>query len=288
MKALRKTIKIASLSAGLALALLCAHTAAAQKIVANIDASQTSAPVSNYIFGMFIEHIGKTMYGPLWAEMIDDRKFYFPIASKDAETGERHDFPGMQVRKWRPVGGDNVVTMDKEKPFAGEQSPRIALDAKAPHGIRQSGIALVKGKRYTGRIVVKASPGAHIAVSLAWGQGTSDRQTINLAPLAATYKTIPLSFVAQADASDAAIEITGTGPWQFSAGRHLADAGRQHSRLSARHDCAAERDQIGILALRRQLHLELHLVQRRWRSRRAAARVGLCMESDADQRSRHG
>ena len=66
----------------------------------------------------------------------------------------------MQLRKWRPVGGDDVVTMDKEKPFVGEQSPRIALDAKAPHGIRQSGIALVKGKRYTGRIVVKASPGS--------------------------------------------------------------------------------------------------------------------------------
>jgi len=218
MNALRKTIKIATRSAGLALALHCAYPAAAQKIVANIDTSQTAAPVSNYIFGMFIEHIGKTMYGPLWAEMIDDRKFYFPISSKDAETGERHDFPGMQLRKWRPVGGDDVVTMDKEKPFVGEQSPRIALDAMASHGIRQGGIALVKGKRYSGRVVVKASRGAHIAVSLSWGQGTSERQTINLAPLAETYKTIPLSFVAQADASDGAFEIAGTGSGSFHLG----------------------------------------------------------------------
>ena len=219
MKALRKTTKTAIVSAGLALALsLCAWTAAAQKIVASIDTSQTAPPVSNYIFGMFIEHIGKTMYGPLWAEMIDDRKFYFPIVSKDPETQERRGFPGMQLRKWRPVGGDDVVTMDKEKPFVGEQSPRIALDAKAPHGIRQSGISLIKGKRYTGRIVVKASPGAHILVSLAWGQGTGERQTIHLAPLAETYKTIPLSFVAQADASDGAIEITGTGSGSFHLG----------------------------------------------------------------------
>ncbi|MDR3727295.1 MAG: alpha-N-arabinofuranosidase [Terracidiphilus sp.] len=219
MKAVRKTIKIATLSAALALALsLCVHPAAAQKIVASIDTSQTAAPVSNYIFGMFIEHIGKTMYGPLWAEMIDDRKFYLPIVSKDPETQERRGFPGMELRKWRPVGGDDVVTMDKEKPFVGEQSPRIALDAKAQHGIRQSGIALVKGKRYTGRIVVKASPGTHIAVSLLWGQGTSERQAIALAPLAETYKTIPLSFVAQADASDGAIEITGTGSGSFHLG----------------------------------------------------------------------
>jgi len=219
MKDFRKAKKKAILSVGLALVLsLCAQLSTAQKIVASIDTNQTAAPVSNYIFGMFIEHIGNTMYGPLWAEMIDDRKFYFPIASKDAETGERHDFPGMQQRKWRPVGGDDVVTMDKEKPFVGEQSPRIALDVKVPHGIRQSGIALVKGKRYTGRIVVKASAGAQITVWLAWGQGTSERQTIVLAPLATTYETIPLSFVAQADASDGAIEITGTGSGSFQLG----------------------------------------------------------------------
>ena len=51
-------------------------------IVATVDATQTAPPVSKYIFGMFIEHIGKTMYGPLWAEMLDDRKFYFPIVSE--------------------------------------------------------------------------------------------------------------------------------------------------------------------------------------------------------------
>ena len=37
--------------------------AAPERIVAKIDASQTALPVSKYVFGMFIEHIGKTMYG---------------------------------------------------------------------------------------------------------------------------------------------------------------------------------------------------------------------------------
>src|SRR5208282_3546029 len=98
------------------------------------------------------------------------------------------------------------------------QSPRIALDANAPHGIRQSGIALVKGKPYTGHIVVKASPGTHIAVSLTWGPGTGERQSIVLAPLEETYKTIPIRFVAPADATDGAIEITGTGSGSFHLG----------------------------------------------------------------------
>ena len=131
-------------------------------IVATIDGRQTAEPVSNYIFGMFIEHIRNTMYGPLWAEMLDDRKFYFPITSKEEAPEPRRQGGGpgrMPLQKWRPVGPDEVVMMDKDKPFVGEQSPRIELDASTPHGIRQSGLALVKGKRYMGRIVAARHAG---------------------------------------------------------------------------------------------------------------------------------
>jgi alpha-N-arabinofuranosidase len=128
-----------------------------ERLVADIDARETAAPVSKYVFGMFIEHIGRTMYSSLWAEMLDDRKFYFPIVAKDPEPRQPENPMSrmMRLRKWRPVGGDDVVVMDKERPFVGDQSPRVALDAEAPHGIRQAGLALVKGKKYTGRIVVK-------------------------------------------------------------------------------------------------------------------------------------
>src|SRR6478735_6294709 len=84
-------------------------TAASQPIAVNIDARQTAEPVSDYVFGMFIEHIGKTMYGPLWAEMLDDRKFYFPISSKEDEAQPRRQGGGpgrMPLQKWRPVGPD--------------------------------------------------------------------------------------------------------------------------------------------------------------------------------------
>ena len=51
------------------------------KITANIDTQQVAAPISKYLYGGFIEHGGMLMYRSLWAEMIDDRKFYFPITS---------------------------------------------------------------------------------------------------------------------------------------------------------------------------------------------------------------
>jgi alpha-N-arabinofuranosidase len=184
-----------------------------ERLVVDIDTRQTAAPVSRYVFGMFIEHIGRTMYSSLWAEMLDDRKFYFPIVAGDPEPKQPETPMSrmMRLRRWRPVGGDDVVAMDKEDPFVGDQSPRIALDARAPHGIRQAGLALVEGKRYTGRIVVKGAPGAKMQAALVWGSGEDERQVVPLAAVTAAYETFPLSFVAQADASDAALEITGTG-----------------------------------------------------------------------------
>jgi alpha-L-arabinofuranosidase len=188
-------------------------TSAAQPIAANIDANQTGVPVSNYVFGMFIEHIGKTMYGPLWAEMLDDRKFYFPISSKEVEPPPRPQGgpPRNVLRMWRPIGPDDVVVMDKDHPFVGEQSPRIAVDPSVSHGIRQSGLALVRGKQYTGRIWLRGAPASRVTVALVWGAGDNDRQSISLAPLSEEYRKVPFHFTAKADSEDASLEITATG-----------------------------------------------------------------------------
>src|SRR5690348_3246900 len=124
-------------------------TAPEKTIMATVDLTKVSAPISKYEFGMFIEHIGPLIYRSLWSEMLDDRKFYFPITSQEPESQGRRGggFPGRQLRKWRPVGPDEAIVMDKQNPFVGDQSPRIQLDASTPHGIGQSGLALVKGKK---------------------------------------------------------------------------------------------------------------------------------------------
>jgi alpha-N-arabinofuranosidase len=186
----------------------------------SIDVRQTSEPVSPYEYGMFIEHIGPLIYRSLWAEMLDDRKFYYPISSKNDDASHRTGggFPGMQLRKWSPVGSDDMVTMDKDQPFVGEQSPRIAVDGSALHGIRQSGLSLVSGKRYIGRIWMRGTPASHVKVTLIWGKGENDHQTVTLPALSATYRKFPLSFTAKADTTDATLAITGTGSGYFHVG----------------------------------------------------------------------
>jgi alpha-N-arabinofuranosidase len=192
-----------------------------RSLVATIDTQQTAEPVSKYEYGMFIEHIRTLIYRSLWAELLDDRKFYFPISSKDTEAPSPQTtgaLRNMQPHKWRPIGPDEAVVMDKDQPFVGDQSPSIALDSSTPHGIRQSGLALVKGKKYTGRIYLSGTPGSKVKVALAWGTGENDRQVISFAALTNQYKKFPLTFTAQADSDDAALEITGLGSGNFHIG----------------------------------------------------------------------
>jgi len=188
-------------------------------LIVTIDTQQTADPVSKYLFGSFIEHIGTLIYRSLWAELLDDRKFYFPISSKNSEPPRTQSGNPMrqQLHKWRPIGPDDILVMDTYEPFVGDHSPKISLDAATPHGIRQAGFSVVSGKQYTGRIYLRGTPGTKVKVSLLWGAGNDDKQTASFT-LTKEYKKFPLSFSPKADSSDAALEITGTGSGDFHIG----------------------------------------------------------------------
>ena len=123
-------------------------TAQTAPVEVRIDATERAAPVSPYVYGMFIEPIGSLVARTLWAEMLDDRKFYAPVlaASVDPDPVPRRGGPpGLGSRKWRPIGG-GVVTMDRADPFAGDQSPSVLVSAE-PRGFSQTGMSLTGGRR---------------------------------------------------------------------------------------------------------------------------------------------
>ncbi len=47
-----------------------------------VDAAAVGAPISPYVYGQFIEHLGRCIYGGLWAEMLEDRKFFYPVTGE--------------------------------------------------------------------------------------------------------------------------------------------------------------------------------------------------------------
>ena len=122
-------------------------------IQATIDVSQTGAPISKYIYGQFLEHIGGIVNNNVWAEMLDDRKFYFPITSHPPAEPAGPPWRRTALRHWTPIGADEFVTMDKDHPYTGDHTPLVKLTSSDAHGIQQAGLAVRKGKSYAGRIV---------------------------------------------------------------------------------------------------------------------------------------
>ena len=79
------------------------------KINTNIKAE----PMPVYIYGQFIEHLGRCIYGGIWAEMLEDRKFWY--------------VPGTRESAWR-ISGDKPFSMDTKDPFTGAQTPVLEAD----------------------------------------------------------------------------------------------------------------------------------------------------------------
>lgn len=169
-----------------------------------INAATTGEPISKYIYGQFIEHLGRCIYGGIWAEMLEDRKFYYAV--------------GAAPSPWKSVGG--AVKMDAKNPFVGEHTPVISPtgDGK-PAGIMQGDLALIQGKKYVGRIWLAGDASASpVQVSLVWGDGANERQTVTVSKLSRAFVKTPLHFTAGATTNNARLEITSTGKGSFRIG----------------------------------------------------------------------
>ncbi|MHC4889141.1 MAG: beta-L-arabinofuranosidase domain-containing protein, partial [Planctomycetota bacterium] len=175
-----------------------------------IDAAKTSEPISKYIYGQFIEHLGRCIYGGIWAEMLEDRKFYFPVTANfdpyRAPSGVSKDNPFAIVKAspWQIIGPADSVTMVKEDSFVGEHTPLIQPEA----GIRQRDLGLVKGKRYVGYIWLKPSgKTTTVEVALRRGDDLGRAGSHVITSSANRYRKHTLRFVSPADTHQGTFEI---------------------------------------------------------------------------------
>jgi alpha-N-arabinofuranosidase len=196
-----------------------------------IDITQTGEPISKYIYGQFIEQLGRCIYGGLWSEMLEDRKFYYPVTGEapawtmfkpgpESWAGEGHPYELLTRSPWMIVGDKQNISMETDNAFVGEHTPRIALTGDGtPGGIIQNRLALVEGKGYTGRIALAGTPEVGpIQISLVWGGGAHDRDTIMIEKISEKFTTIQLQFRSKASTDNGRIEIVSTGKGHFSIG----------------------------------------------------------------------
>ncbi len=172
-----------------------------------IDASKAGAPISPFIYGQFIEHLGRCIYGGVWAEMLEDRKFFFPVTADYAPYRDLTDtaFPVVGSSPWQIIGAADSVEMVRTGAFVGEHSPRV----RAGSGLRQRDLGIVKGRRYTGYVWVRAAGGraAPLEVALVWGEGAAGRATVRVAAPSGDYARCGFFFVAGATTDHAQLEL---------------------------------------------------------------------------------
>jgi alpha-N-arabinofuranosidase len=163
----------------LSLLLLRVTVIAASPLAVKVDVAQAGAPINSHIYGQFIEHLGRCIYGGIWAEMLEDRKFYFPITAEYApyQSLTESAYPVVGASPWQIIGDAKAVTMVTKGTFAETHSPRVIAGA----GIRQRDLGVVAKKDYAGYVWARPSSGsADIEVALVWGEGDANRVTQRL------------------------------------------------------------------------------------------------------------
>ncbi len=206
-------------------------SACARTFSVTIDLDDKREPISKYIYGQFIEHLGRCIYGGLWAEMLEDRKFFYPVTGEAPAwtmykpgprswDGEGHPYELLTASPWMVIGDKKSVSMMTEDSYVGEHTPQITLAGDGtPGGLLQERLGLVDGKEYTGRIVLAGDPqAAPIEVSLVWGGGAGDRHTVVIRSISPSFAKFPLQFTAKGATDNGRLEIVSRGKGHFKIG----------------------------------------------------------------------
>jgi alpha-N-arabinofuranosidase len=168
----------------------------ALQVELRLNLNHETGEIHPFIYGQFIEHLGRCIYGGLWAELIDDRKFFFPPGSSDSP--------------WRKHGGEVGWSLlhDVERSYAGTASVKISLTPRAADellGIRQTGIGLATDREYRGYVIL-AGRGT-VKVRLQWGDRPSQSDTATFRLNQQNFGRYPFHFRAGASTTNGSVTI---------------------------------------------------------------------------------
>jgi len=187
--AFMRTTKHLATAMALILAQAAASFAAApSEAVLSLDLSRPGPAISPYIYGQFIEHLGRCIHDGIWAEKLQDRKF----------------LQALDKSPWRAAGPAGNVFLDPAGALALWRRGETPGDC----GISQNDIGVLAGKEYVGYAVVSAASGEPaLEVGLAWGDGDAERQTVLLTGLRREYRRIPFRFKVAGTTESASFSI---------------------------------------------------------------------------------
>ncbi len=210
---MRTTCFLATLLVATAVRFASAETATQPSsnapIEITIDANKSGPEINPFIYGQFIEHLGRCIYGGIWAEMLEDRKFYYDITDDYRPYGDSPNakFPIVSASPWQVTGPAKSVDMVKDGAFVGEHSPQIA----AGSGIRQNDLAVIAGKEYDGYIWLRAANDkSKVKISLNVGDSKDHNNSATTEVDSEEFTRFPFTFKAPrtSDHAKLSIEVT--------------------------------------------------------------------------------
>jgi alpha-N-arabinofuranosidase len=183
-------------------------------VVVTVEAAHTSEPISPYIYGQFIEHLGRCIYGGIWAEMLEDRKFFFPVPAPGEIWREtRQQARVLAASPWKVLGAPTAVHMITHGAFVGAHSPTIEAPGNGTAvGLYQEELGLIKDRAYTGYIYLAGDPAtAPVSITLSWGSADNERQSVTIKKVSPKFARAGFKFTAGADAENGRLTIASSG-----------------------------------------------------------------------------
>ncbi len=190
-----------------------------------VDLTLAGNPIEPYIYGQFIEHLGKCINGGIWAEMVEDRKFYYPITPVFDPFGtDSSTFWGagpyqfVDASPWEIIGRAGHVGMDSIRPYVGRYAVEINVPGDGSKaGVQQHGLGTILDKRYTGRIVLSGDGSVlPIKIGMASGQISTIVAEINV--ITPEFQSVPFEFDAPFGGESVSLSIYSEGKGTFQIG----------------------------------------------------------------------
>ncbi len=187
----------------LTLSFIFGSTMKAEDLTVEIDLEEQGADINPFIYGQFIEHMGRCIYGGIWAEMLEDRKFYFPVTENYAPYVKYvdTDYPVVGSSPWQITGAAGGVEMVKENSFVGDHTPKVSEGT----GIQQNDLGVVEGKAYEGYVWLKSANRAKVKVTFTTGEGKASSKKFTVS--GKHYKKMSFEFDAYSTTDEAALKV---------------------------------------------------------------------------------
>lgn len=177
-----------------------AASSAPATAVLTVEMSRPGPAVSPYLYGQFIEHLGRCIHDGIWAEKLQDRKFLMAL-----------DKSPWQVVRTKASQFD--AFLDAAGAYAGEHCLALWRRAGAGGacGVMQNNIGMIAGREYVGYAVVAAVNGEpELEARLAWGQDAG--QSVRVAVRGREYRRATFRFRAGATTESGSFSLHLTRP----------------------------------------------------------------------------